>query len=146
MHRTYDDGANTRIPLALYQARNVTSRRWRESGLDHPLAQAPVFLLGDSAIGSPSFQWISLDLEDAVFLAALLCDRDLPMTTVFERYEAFMYRQWLRVSMGTQLIKHDKDRLESVDDTWALLEKRRVFERRPAADAPTGRADKGNGV
>ena len=46
-----------------------TSRRWHESGLDHPLARTPVFLLGDSAIGSPYFQSISLGLECAFFLA-----------------------------------------------------------------------------
>ena len=36
---------------------------------DHPLATTPVFLLGDSAIGSPYFQSISLGLECAFFLA-----------------------------------------------------------------------------
>ena len=28
-----------------------------------------------------------------------------------------MYQQWLRVYMRTQMIKHNKDLLESVDDT-----------------------------
>lgn len=42
-----------RIPLDLYRARNVTTQAWRRSGIRHPLAQSPVFLLGDAALGSP---------------------------------------------------------------------------------------------
>jgi len=38
-----------------------------------------------------------------------------------------MARQWLRVYMRTQMIKHNKDLLESVGDTDALLEKLHVF-------------------
>ncbi len=116
-----------RIPLDLYHARNATSRRWHESGLDHPLAEAPVFLLGDSAIGSPYFQSISLGLECAFFLAGHIANRTLSVEEMFERYEAFMYQQWLRVYMRTQMIKHNKDLLESVDDTFGLLEKLHVF-------------------
>ena len=59
----------TRIPLDVYHALNATSRRWHGSGLSHPLATAPVFLLGDSAIGSPYFQSVSLGMESAFFLA-----------------------------------------------------------------------------
>ena len=44
-------------------------------GRDHPLATAPVFLLGDSAIGSPYFQSISLGLECAFFLAGHIGNR-----------------------------------------------------------------------
>ncbi len=116
-----------RIPLDLYRARNTTSRRWHESGIEHPLAKVPVFLLGDSAIGSPYFQSISLGLECASFLAGHIADRNMSMGEVFERYEAFMYQQWLRVYMRTQMIKHNKDLLESVDDTLALLTKLHVF-------------------
>jgi hypothetical protein len=46
---------------------------------------------------------------------------------MFERYEAYMYRQWLRVYMRTMAIKHNKDVLESVDDTMGLLAKLHVF-------------------
>jgi hypothetical protein len=38
-----------------------------------------------------------------------------------------MYQQWLRVYMRTQMIKHNKDLLESVSDTDTLLEKLHVF-------------------
>ena len=116
----------TRIPLDVYHARNTTSRRVYGSA-DHPLAAAPVFLLGDSAIGSPYFQSISLGLECAFFLAGHIGNRAMPIEDVFERYEAFMYRQWLRVYMRTQMIKHNKDLLESVGDTMGLLAKLHVF-------------------
>jgi len=121
------DLAVTRIPLDVYHARNVTSRRWHESGIDHPLATAPVFLLGDSAIGSPYFQSISLGLECAFFLAGHIANRAISMPDVFERYEAFMYQQWLRVYTRSQMIKHNKDLLESVGDTDGLLAKLHVF-------------------
>jgi len=116
-----------RIPLDVYRARNATSRRWRQSGLDDPLATATVFLAGDSAIGSPYFQSISLGLECASFLAALIADRQLSVDEMFDRYEAFMYQQWLRVYMRTQMIKHNKDLLESVHDTVDLLDKLHIF-------------------
>ena len=62
-----------RIPLNLYRARNATSRKWRTASIrDHPFANSPVFLLGDSAIGSPYFQSISLGFECAMYLAALI--------------------------------------------------------------------------
>jgi hypothetical protein len=87
----------TRIPLDVYHAWNVTSRRWHTAGLDHPLARTPVFLVGDSAIGSPYFQSISLGLECAFHLAGHLANHALPMGEIFDRYELFMYQQWLRV-------------------------------------------------
>jgi hypothetical protein len=121
------DLAITRIPLDVYHARNVTSRRWHASGIVHPLAAAPVFLLGDSAIGSPYFQSISLGLECAFFLAGHIANRDLAMTEVFDRYEAFMSQQWLRVYMRSQMIKHNKDLLESVGDVDGLLAKLHIF-------------------
>jgi 2-polyprenyl-6-methoxyphenol hydroxylase-like FAD-dependent oxidoreductase len=117
----------TRIPLEVYHAHNVTSRRWRGSGIDHPLASSPVFLLGDSAIGSPYFQSISLGFECAFFLAGHIANRSMSIDDVFDRYEAFMYRQWLRVYMRTQMIKHNKDLLESVGDTFGLLGKLHIF-------------------
>ena len=116
-----------RIPLDVYHARNATSRPWHKSGLDHPLAAAPVFLLGDSAIGSPYFQSISLGLESAFFLAGHIANRGIPMPEVFDRYEAFMYQQWLRVYMRTQMIKHNKDLLKSADDLDGLLAKLHIF-------------------
>lgn len=116
-----------RIPLDVYHARNVTSRRWHGSGLDHPLATAPAFLLGDSAIGSPYFQSVSLGLECAFFLAGHVANRSMSMADILERYEAFMYRQWLRVYTRTQTIKHNKDMLESIDDPMGLLAKLHVY-------------------
>ena len=117
----------TRIPLDVYHARNATSRLWHRSEIDHPLAATPVFLVGDSALGSPYFQSISLGFECAFFLAGHIENRGLSIETVFDRYENFMYRQWLRVYTRTQMIKHNKDLLESAGDIDSLLSKLHVF-------------------
>ena len=82
-----------------------------------------MFLLGDSAIGSPYFQSISLGFECAMFLARLIAERDLPLKDMLDRYELFVYKQWLRVYMRSKMIKHNKDLFQCVDDTDALLEK-----------------------
>ena len=38
-----------------------------------------------------------------------------------------MYKQWLRVYMRSKMIKHNKDLLECVGDTHALLEKLHIY-------------------
>ena len=117
-----------RIPLDLYRARNATSRQWRIAGTsDHPFASSPVFLVGDSAIGSPYFQSISLGFECAMFLAGLLAQRDLPLRDLLDRYELYIYKQWLRVYMRSKMIKHNKDLFECVDDPLALLDKLHIY-------------------
>ena len=117
-----------RIPLDLYRARNATSRKWHAAGRsDHPFASSPVFLAGDSAIGSPYFQSISLGFECAMFLAGLIAQRDLPLRDMFDRYELYIYKQWLRVYMRSKMIKHNKDLFECVDDPLALLEKLHIY-------------------
>jgi hypothetical protein len=117
-----------RIPLDLYRARNVTSRKWHAARpADHPFAGASVFLAGDSAIGSPYFQSISLGFECAMFLAGLLGQRDQLLQETFNRYEVYMYKQWLRVYMRSKMIKHNKDLFETLDDTFALLEKLHIY-------------------
>jgi 2-polyprenyl-6-methoxyphenol hydroxylase-like FAD-dependent oxidoreductase len=117
-----------RIPLDLYRARNATSRRWLTAGqADHPFAASPVFLAGDSAIGSPYFQSISLGLECAMYLAGLVAQRDLPIGEMLDRYELYSYKQWLRVYMRSKMIKHNKDLFESLDDPLALLEKLHIY-------------------
>jgi len=117
-----------RIPLDLYHARNVTSRKWHAlEATDHPFANAPAYLAGDSAIGSPYFQSISLGFECAMFLAGLIGQKDLPLRDAFDRYENFMYKQWLRVYMRSKMIKHNKDLFETLDDTFALLEKLHIY-------------------
>ena len=117
-----------RIPLNLYRARNATSRSWRTPAhSDHPLASSPVFLLGDAAIGSPYFQSISLGFECAMFLAGLIAQRDLPVTEMLDRYELYMYKQWLRVYMRSRMIKQNKDLFETLDDQTALLDKLHIY-------------------
>jgi hypothetical protein len=117
-----------RIPLDLYRARNATSRDWRRAGNgDHPFSRSSAFLVGDSAMGSPYFQSISLGFECAMFLAGLLMQRELPVADMLDRYELYAYKQWLRVYMRSKMIKHNKDLLECVGDTHALLEKLHIY-------------------
>ncbi len=117
-----------RIPMDLYRARNATSRQWPTAGpSDHPFASSPVFLAGDSAIGSPYFQSISLGFECAMYLAGLIAQRDLPLRDMLDRYELYIYKQWLRVYMRSKMIKHNKDLFESLDDPLALLDKLHIY-------------------
>ena len=117
-----------RIPLDLYRARNATNRQWlTATSSEHPFATSPVFLAGDSAIGSPYFQSISLGFECAMFLAGLIAQRDLPLQVMLDRYELYIYKQWLRVYMRSKMIKHNKDLFESLDDPLALLEKLHIY-------------------
>ena len=123
-----DDLEIIRIPLDLYRARNATSRQWRTAGLsDHPFASSPAFLAGDSAIGSPYFQSISLGFECAMYLAGLLAQRDLPLGEMLDRYELYIYKQWIRVYMRSKMIKHNKDLFESLDDPLALLDQLHIY-------------------
>jgi len=117
-----------RIPLDLYRSRNATNRQWLAAGpSDHPFASSPVFLAGDSAIGSPYFQSISLGFECAMFLAGLIAQRDVPLREMLDRYELYIYKQWLRVYMRSKMIKHNKDLFESLDDPLALLDKLHIY-------------------
>jgi 2-polyprenyl-6-methoxyphenol hydroxylase-like FAD-dependent oxidoreductase len=123
-----DDPQVIRIILELYRAYNATNRKWRRGGgSDHPMSTAKVFLVGDSAIGSPYFQSISLGFECAMFLAGLLNQTDSSADEILEQYERLVYQQWLRVYMRTKQIKHNKDLFESIDDTFGLLEKLHIF-------------------
>jgi len=117
-----------RTPLALYRARNATNRLWLATESDpHPFARSAVFLAGDSAIGSPYFQSISLGFECAMYLAGLLARHDLPLESRLDRYELYTYKQWLRVYMRSKMIKHNKDLFESIDDPFALLDKLHIY-------------------
>ena len=44
-----------------------------------------------------------------------------------DRYELYVYKQWLRVYMRSKMIKHNKDLFESLDDPLALLEKLHIY-------------------
>jgi hypothetical protein len=122
-----------RIPLNLYRARNFTARPWHpafwdgnEDGWNHPFSNAAVFLVGDSAIGSPYFQSISLGLECAMFLADLL-GQGMILSDVYDRYEILMHKQWLRVYMRSKIIKHNKDIFERLDDLFGVLENLHIY-------------------
>jgi hypothetical protein len=116
-----------RIPLDLYRARNATSRLLLSVGARDPFSGSSVFLAGDSAIGSPYFQSISLGLECAMFLAGLIAQADLTQEEMLDRYERYIYKQWLRVYMRSKMIKHNKDLFESIDEPLALLEKLHIY-------------------
>ncbi len=117
-----------RIPLNLYKARNVTNRKWLTADFgDHPFTKSPLFLVGDSALGSPYFQSISLGLECAIHLWGLLTQYNQPLTTIFKRYEIYMYKQWLRVYMRSKMIKHNKDLFESIDEPLKLLDLLHIY-------------------
>ena len=117
-----------RIPLNLYRALNATSRKWlAEQDNDHPFTSSPVFLVGDSALGSPYFQSISLGLESAIHLAGLMGQRNLPLPDMLNRFELYMYKQWLRVYMRSKMIKHNKDLFENIDDPFRLLELLHIY-------------------
>ena len=122
-----------RIPLNLYRARNFTARPWHPmfwdgngNGWNHPFSKASVFLVGDSAIGSPYFQSISLGFECAMFLADLL-GQQMIVSDVNDRYELLMYKQWMRVYMRSKIIKHNKDIFERLDDTFGILERLHIY-------------------
>ena len=117
-----------RIPLNLYRARNATSRQWASAGSgDHPFATTPVFLAGDSAIGSPYFQSISLGFECAMHLAGLIAQSRPATRDVLDRYELYIYKQWLRVYMQSKMINNNKELFQYLDDPIALLDRLHIY-------------------
>ena len=62
-----------------------------------------------------------------MYLAGLIAQRDLPLRDMLDRYELYMYKQWLRVYMRSKMIKHNKDLFESLDDPLALLDKLHIY-------------------
>ena len=46
---------------------------------------------------------------------------------MLDRYELYIYKQWLRVYMRSKMIKHNKDLFESVGDRIALLGQLRLY-------------------
>jgi 2-polyprenyl-6-methoxyphenol hydroxylase-like FAD-dependent oxidoreductase len=113
-----------RIPLNLYRARHATNLACAD---DHPFATTPVFLAGDSAIGSPYFQSISLGFECAMFLAGLIEQDDVAHDQMLDRYERYIYKQWLRVYIQSKLIKNNKDLFQSLDEPTELLSKLHIY-------------------
>jgi len=47
--------------------------------------------------------------------------------SLLDRYELYIYKQWLRVYMRSKMIKHNKDLLQCVGDDRALLEKLHIY-------------------
>ena len=117
-----------RIPLDLYRARNATNRQWRDAGrrrpsvrqltgvprrrFGHRLAVLPVDLAGLRV----------RDVPGRTDRAA-----DLPLAEMLDRYELYIYKQWLRVYMRSKMIKHNKDLFETSATPLALLEKLHIY-------------------
>ena len=51
----------------------------------------------------------------------------LPTAELLDRYELYIYKQWLRVYMRSKMIKHNKDLFESIDEPLALLYKLHIY-------------------
>ena len=68
-----------------------------------------------------------MGFECAMYLAGLITQRDLPLRDMLDRYELYIYKQWLRVYMRSKMIKHNKDLFESLDDTLALLKLLHIY-------------------
>jgi hypothetical protein len=49
------------------------------------------------------------------------------VSDLLDRYELLAYKQWLRVYMRSKLIKHNKDLLQCVGDTFALLQQLHIY-------------------
>jgi hypothetical protein len=62
-----------------------------------------------------------------MYLAWLIGQRDLSPSEMLDRYELYIYKQWLRVYMRSKMIKHNKDLFESLDDPLALLGKLHIY-------------------
>jgi hypothetical protein len=56
-----------------------------------------------------------------------LARRDLLLKDIFDRYEMYIYKQWLRVYMRSKMIKHNKDLFEVIDDKKELLTQLHIY-------------------
>lgn len=112
-----------RIPLDLYRTQNATSRQWRRPRTsDRPVARSPVFLVGDSAVGSPYLQSISLGFECAMLLAGLLAQRDLRWTRCSIAMSCTPTSSGFCAYMRSKMIKHNKELFGCVGDPLTLLQ------------------------
>jgi hypothetical protein len=62
-----------------------------------------------------------------MFLAGLISQPHLPVTDMLDRYELYIYKQWLRVYMQSKRIKTNKDLFQSLDDPVALLDQLHIY-------------------
>ena len=94
------------------------------------LVPLPALLACANGIGPASNltgRWSAPPLGDNATLVFNLAQRDLPLRDMFDRYELYIYKQWLRVYMQSKMIKHNKDLFECVDDPLALLDKLHIY-------------------
>ena len=118
-----------RIPLDLYRARNATNRQWLTAGRERPPVRAARRC--SSPATRPSARRTSSRSRSASSARCSwpACWRSgtCRCADKLDRYELYIYKQWLRVYMRSKMIKHNKDLFESLDDTLALLEKLHIY-------------------
>ena len=69
-----------------------------------------------------------LVLVDAFRIPELLiAQRGVALEDKLNRYERYIYKQWLRVYMQSKMIKNNKDLFQSLDDPVALLGKLHIY-------------------
>ena len=133
--RTASSSATSRssgYPLNLYRARNATSRQWATAGpSDHPFATTPVFLARRfghrlSVLPVDLAGLRVRDVPGGTHRAAATCQP----SDMLDRYEQYIYKQWLRVYMQSKMIKNNKDLFQSLDDPVALLDQLHIYDQR----------------
>ena len=82
---------------------------------------------GPAAAVAAGVHELADDADAVLLLASLVAQRDLSLPELLDRYELYLYKQWLRVYMRSKMIKHNKDLFESLDDPMALLEKLHIY-------------------
>jgi hypothetical protein len=62
-----------------------------------------------------------------MFLAGLIDRDDVAHDQMLDRYERYIYKQWLRVYIQSKLIKNNKDLFQSLDEPTELLSKLHIY-------------------
>ena len=118
-----------RIPLDLYRARNATNRQWLDSA-GRATTPSPAHRCSLPAT-RPSARRTFSRFRSASSARCSWRGSSRNVTCrsrdMLDRYELYIYKQWLRVYMRSKMIKHNKDLFESLDDPLALLDKLHIY-------------------
>lgn len=91
------------LPLHVYKARKMT-----HIATDGEIKQ-PRILLGDSAMGGPYFQSISMGWEAAIYFAHIFKHTDEGVGQMLKKYEDYMERLWLKLLFRSREINRNKE-------------------------------------
>ena len=124
--------ADNTLSILTPSVNNLTARIFvRAAGLDFEEVDVggntttPEFLAKDLAHLTPMLEEDGLprrSLWESCAIMQYLCNKH-----GLDRYELYIYKQWLRVYMRSKMIKHNKDLFESLDDPLALLDKLHIY-------------------